>query len=382
MDMQQRRIRQQNRDMAIKLMIPTAILAKLIYLYFLPIKYFFDSFRMVDMLNNGDNATFGWTGYQDAVDFHRVINIFDLTNINQFSIFYGLIMTPIIMIIVSRVKEMELKEVLFTLMATGVLNIYVFNINKEMIQILYFFAIYIIISLPIKNTVIKIIGCALVYYWESLNFRNYYILMAAMCIFLYFIFLWLKKRKRIGKIVIIFTVILCFVGVFVFFYLSQFVSYEDYSDALNIRDASTGTIREAGGANSAIYNPIEVNDNLGIFMLDYVINAVRMMIPVELLLKSPGYAPFFVYQIFILIYLFRTIKNIKKINNKMIVVLSCFVAYFFGSVVFEPDFGSWVRHEATTFPILQLMAFGSNVYDEIDLVKSKERIGRYEAKNV
>ena len=163
---------------------------------------------------------------------------------------------------------------------------------------------------------------------------------------------------------IAFTVVLCFAGVFIFFYISQFVSYEDYRDALNIRDNSTSTIREAGGANSAIYNPIEVNDNFGIFMFDYIINAVRMMIPVELLVKSPGYAPFFVYQIFILIYLFRTIRNLKQINNKMVVVLSCFGAYFFGSVVFEPDFGSWVRHEATTFPIMQLMALQSYNYDE------------------
>lgn len=363
MDLQQRKIRQQNRDLAIKLIIPVAILAKIIYIYFLPPRYFFDSWRMVAMLT--DNGSMGaWTGYQDAVEFHAKINVLNLTDVNQFSIFYGMIMTPLIIFMVSKVQEMEMKEVLFTLMATGVLNIYVFTINKEMIQIMYFFAIYIVVSLPIKNTLVKIIGCALVYYWESLNFRSYYILMAAMSIFLYFIFVGLKKRRKIGKMLIAFTVVLCFAGVFIFFYISQFVSYEDYRDALNIRDNSTSTIREAGGANSAIYNPIEVNDNFGIFMFDYIINAVRMMIPVELLVKSPGYAPFFVYQIFILIYLFRTIRNLKQINNKMVVVLSCFGAYFFGSAVFEPDFGSWVRHEATTFPIMQLMALQSYNYDE------------------
>ena len=106
MSLTERRIRQQNRDMAIKLMVPTAILAKLIYIYFLPMKYFFDSWRMVDMLNNGNEATTGWTGYQDAVNFHASINIFHLTEIYHFSIFYGLIMTPVMMIIVSRVIVM------------------------------------------------------------------------------------------------------------------------------------------------------------------------------------------------------------------------------------------------------------------------------------
>ena len=148
-------------------------------------------------------------------------------------------MTPVMMFIVSRAKEMELREVLFTLMATGVLNIYVFNINKEMIQILYFFAIYIVISLPIKNTFIKVLGCSAVYYMESMNFRSYYIIMASMTVLVYFIFRWLRKRERIRRRHIVITVLLCFIGVFVFFYASQFVAYEDYMEAMNVRDGTT-----------------------------------------------------------------------------------------------------------------------------------------------
>lgn len=359
------KIRQQNRDTTMLLIAPTAILAKIIYMYFLPMKYFFDSYRMVDMLVNGDKATSGWTGYQMAVDFHKAINIFHFTTINQFSTFYGLIMTIAIMIIVSKAKEMDFKDSLFTLMATGVLNIYVFCINKEMIQILYFFVIYIIINSPIKNTLLKLLGCAIVYYWESTSFRSYYIIMAAMSVLLYFIFIWLKRRNKVTKLMIVATVIICFVGVFAFFYASSFVAHDDYIDALNVRDGSTSTIREQGGATSAIYNPIEVNGNLGIFMVDYIINAFRMMIPIELLLKSPGYAPFFIYQIFTLIYLFKALANIKTMDKKMVVALSCFVAFFFGSVVFEPDFGSWVRHEATTFPVFQLLVYQNRTQNNV-----------------
>ena len=49
---------------------------------------------------------------------------------------------------VSKVQEMEMKEVLFTLMATGVLNIYVFTINKEMIQIMTINIINGVIIIP------------------------------------------------------------------------------------------------------------------------------------------------------------------------------------------------------------------------------------------
>ncbi|WP_370748723.1 hypothetical protein [Eubacterium sp.] len=365
--MEQKRVsvRQQNRDITLLLIAPTAILAKIIYMYFLPSKYFFDSWRMIDMLVNGEKSTIAWTGYQQAVDFHKAINIFHFNTINQFSTFYGLIMTIVIMFIVSKAKEMDFMDSLFTLMATGVLNIYVFCINKEMIQILYFILIYIIITSPIKNTMLKLIGCVAVYYWESTSFRSYYIIMAAMSVLLYFAFTWLKRRNKVTKLMIVTTVIICFVGVFAFFYASSFVAHDDYIDALNVRDSSTSTIREQGGANSAIYNPIEVNGNLGVFMIDYVINAFRMMIPIELLLKSPGYAPFFVYQIFILVYLFKALANIKTMDKKMVVALSCFVAYFFGSVVFEPDFGSWVRHEATTFPVFQLLVYQNRTQNNV-----------------
>lgn len=365
--MEQKRVsvRQQNRDITLLLIAPTAILAKIIYMYFLPSKYFFDSWRMIDMLVNGEKSTIAWSGYQQAVDFHKAINIFHFNTINQFSTFYGLIMTIVIMFIVSKAKEMDFMDSLFTLMATGVLNIYVFCINKEMIQILYFILIYIIITSPIKNTMLKLIGCVAVYYWESTSFRSYYIIMAAMSVLLYFVFTWLKRRNKVTKLMIVTTVIICFVGIFAFFYASSFVAHDDYIEALNVRDSSTSTIREQGGANSAIYNPIEVNGNLGVFMIDYVINAFRMMIPIELLLKSPGYAPFFVYQIFILLYLFKALANIKTMDKKMVVALSCFVAYFFGSVVFEPDFGSWVRHEATTFPVFQLLVYQNRTQNNV-----------------
>lgn len=365
--MEQKRVsvRQQNRDITLLLIAPTAILAKIIYMYFLPSKYFFDSWRMIDMLVNGEKSTIAWSGYQQAVDFHKAINIFHFNTINQFSTFYGLIMTIVIIFIVSKAKEMDFMDSLFTLMATGVLNIYVFCINKEMIQILYFILIYIIITSPIKNTMLKLIGCVAVYYWESTSFRSYYIIMAAMSVLLYFVFTWLKRRNKVTKLMIVTTVIICFVGVFAFFYASSFVAHDDYIDALNVRDDTTNTIKNQGGASTAIYNITPVQGNLVAFMFNYIINAFRMMIPIELLLKSPGYAPFFIYQIFILIYLFKALANIKTMDKKMVVALSCFVAYFFGSVVFEPDFGSWVRHEATTFPVFQLLVYQNRTQNNV-----------------
>lgn len=368
MDLQEQKARKQNRDMALLLIVPTAVLAKIILHLFLPEKYFYDSWRMLDMLNNGEKATSAWGGYQTAVDAHKSLNIFNLTSFEQFSVLYGIVMTIVVLIIVSRTKEMDRMQVIFTLMAVGILNIYVFVINKEMIQIVYFLAIYIIISLPINNNLIKVLGCAGIFYLESINFRAYYIIMACLVVGVYLIFTWLRSLSQITKIHIFLTIVACFLMVFIFFYLSSFVSPQDYKDALSARDGSTQTVDNAseGGATSAIRNPIEVNGNLGVFFYDYVINAVRMMMPVELLIKNPGYFPFVVYQVFILIYVIKTLKNIKKLDKKILVALSCFIAYFLGSVVFEPDFGSWTRHEATTFPVLQMLALQNEKKETIE----------------
>ena len=326
------------------------------------------------MSENGTMAS--WEGYQKTVDFYDKINFFNFTNLSQWSIFMGILMTPIIMLMVSKTKEMELRECFFALMATGLLNIYVFSITKELIQILFFALIYIIICLPIKNVLIKILGCAAVFYWESTFYRSYYIIMAAMTVFLYFVFLWLKRKNKINKKTVFVTIILCFAAVFLFLYASQFISQEDFLSAINTRDTSVNE-----NANTAIMNVLEVNGNFAIFMLDYVVAAIRMMIPIELLIKSPMYAPFVLCQFFILYYFIKSLINVKKLDSNMIVVISCFSAYLFGSFIFEPDFGSWVRHEAATFPILQIMAFNSHVYGNEHRSNIVEEIKVYETKN-
>lgn len=375
MDLKNQKIRQQNRDVTILLIPIVAVIAKLIQFFALPDKYFFDSWRMISMLTGKDFMA-SWGGYETTVNLYRKINIFNFVTVNQWSISLGIIMTIVVMIVISRTKEMMIRESIFVLMATGLLNIYVFSITKEMVQISFFFLIYFIICLPIQNTLIKLLGCVLIFYWESTFYRSYYIIMAAMAVFLYCIFIWLKKREKISKSMVFLALMLSFIAIFAFLYASKYVSYDDYISAINVRDDSINT-----GANTAIRNPITVNSNLGIFMFDYIVCAIRMMIPIELLIKSPVYAPFVIYQFFILYYFIKTLINIKKIDSSMVVVLSCFSAYLFGSFIFEPDFGSWVRHESATFPILQFMAFRSEAQEKYETLGMKKGTRLYEAKN-
>lgn len=375
MNIQERKIRQQNRDMAIKLMIPVAILGKLIQFYILPDKYFYDSWRMALMMQ-GETSQGWWSGYETTINIFSKVNIFGLTTSRQWSILLGIIFTLLLVALVSRVKEMSMSECIYTLMATGLMNIYVFNLAKEPIQMTYFFFIMLIILLPIKNTFIKIIGCCGIYYWESNTFREYYIMMAAMVVVLYFIFLWLRKRRNIKTYYVILSIIISVSAMIAFVYASQYVAPDAYEDVMIVRDKYSND-----EATSSIKNPIEVNGNFGIWAFDYILAAIRMMIPVEMILKSPVYAPFFVYQIFVLIYLVRAMKNVKRLDTQLLLSLACFSAYILGSFVFEPDFGSWVRHEAAAFPIFYLMAYEDLGFRKRVKENNLEQRKRYEATN-
>lgn len=193
------KVRESNRNTTLILMPIVALLAKLIQLFILPDKYFYDSSRMQSMMNNDGKMPAWGGGYKTVVDIFSKINFFNFTKIEQWSIELGIIFTILLMVLVSKVKEMSMMECIFTLMATGVLNIYVFVLAKEPIQTFFFICIMLVIFLPINNIFIKLLGCCLIFYWESNTFREYYIIMAAMALFLFLIFYILKKIKKLSR---------------------------------------------------------------------------------------------------------------------------------------------------------------------------------------
>lgn len=352
MSLTNQKIRESNRNTTLLLIPIMALLGKLVQFFILPGKYFYDSFRMQSMMNN-DGAMGAWGGgYVTVVEIFSKINFWKFTRIEQWSVELGIIFTIFLLVIISRVKEMSIMESVYTLMVTGLLNIYVFVLAKEPLQFFYFLCIMIIILLPIKNIILKLIGCCLIYYWESNTFREYYIIMAAMALVLFLIFYVLRKIKQIKLKHILIAVVLCYLAMFALVYASQYVTPEEFDSVMVVRDQYANE-----GAKTTIANIWPVNGNYGLFMANYVICSVRMMIPIELIIMSPVYLPFFVYQIFILVYWIRSLKNIKKLNDQVFLALTCFTAYLMGSFVFEPDFGSWVRHEAASFPIFYIMAY-------------------------
>lgn len=348
-----------NKMTTIVMLIPLTIICKILQFTVLPDKYFYDSGRMLSM-STGSNTMQAWGGaYEIVADLFREINILNFTTLQEWAYYLAFIFGIILILMLSRIDEPDNLQLFFIICSIGLLNIYIFNISKDIIQYGIFFLMYLVIINKRIPKILKIVGTFFIFYWESTFFRSYYILMGALFIILYGIIKVIQKRDKPinrNELIGVFSVI--FIVMFLLVYFSQFISYEDYQSLINVRYEVPNP-----GAVSAINNLIDDRGNLALYMVNYVINAVRMMLPVELLLNGPFYAPFVIYQIMILYYLILTIKSLNKNTNEIVVLaLSAFLGYLLVSFTFEPDFGSFVRHEAATFPILHLMALRKENY--------------------
>ena len=348
-----------NKRYLLMLVLPITVLAKFIQFNFLPDKYFYDSSRMLSMLNNtGDMPAWGG-GYEVVVNVFKKINFLGFTTLNEWAIFLATIFGIMLVFMIARLEDMDIVQTIFMMASIGLLNIYVFNISKEIIQYGIFMLMYIIVIQKKIKPPIKVILCFGVFYWESTFFRSYYILMGALFVLVYCIFKKIQiDNKPIKAGTVCKILIIIFFAVFVLLFLSKYISYEDYQMVLGVSES-----HENLGATSAIVDLIPVNGNLGLFMLNYVINAVRMMIPVELLTNGVFYVPFVLFQVFVLYYFVKSLKKLNRDTSDMeVIALAAFCGYLLGSFLFETVFGSFVRHEAATFPILHVMAVNKSNY--------------------
>lgn len=106
---------------------------------------------------------------------------------------------------------------------------------------------------------------------------------------------------------------------------------------------------ESVDAVTIINEPFGESTSYRIFVQNYLVNAVRIMVPLELLTKGVKYIPFIIYQIFVTYNIF---KMSSKLNDRNIMWLVTVISFMMVSIIFEPDFGSFIRHESTLILIL------------------------------
>lgn len=282
----------------------------------------------------------------NAITFFQKINIFNITSYNDWEIYISIIFNIILLLVVSRVKyKLSFEQFMYICLSIMVLNIFDFCLAKEPVQMLYFLLIFIVlISKRIKNQTKYIVSC-LVILLSAATLRNYYLLILLFMVVSTLVCnVFLKKNRKI-KITDILIIILA-VGVcyYIFLNIVKHVSPGDYSELIRVRSRTSD-------ARTDIRNFIQ-SSNLVIFTINYIITIIRLVFPIELLLMGPKYAPYILYQIFMSYFLIKNIKSLKQNTGVKNIVIYLYIGFILGSAAFEPDFGSWVRHEAILFPLI------------------------------
>lgn len=99
-------------------------------------------------------------------------------------------------------------------------------------------------------------------------------------------------------------------------------------------------------------------------LLNLPINVFRLLFPLEIAIRGPLYILFFIYQLMLDYLLYKALSRQFKDHkdSKSMILCSAFLAFVAVGSFFEPDFGSWLRHEVTTFPILQALFFAKGTH--------------------
>lgn len=172
-----------------------------------------------------------WGGnYEWTADTFRKINFFNFTSIQQWSIFIGITFSLILIIMLKDYVVSSSREKLFLWCSVGMLNIYVFNIGKDIVQYVILLLIYFVCKYEC-NIWIKVVLIASVLYYESTFFRSYYLIMAGLFVL---VFLILRKLTA-NKQRIFFAFLTIFLVMFFAVYLMQYINPDDYDELLTIK---------------------------------------------------------------------------------------------------------------------------------------------------
>lgn len=320
-------------------LFPLGLFLKIFQYIFFPSKYFIDSNYILKLINININLErYGSAFYNTALIF-KFINVFNFVSLKQWSYFLYITFTIICFLLLLRYKSFSIFESVFILASYSILNLYSFNLSKDIIQFVFFICIYLTI-LSSKNNTKKITIILLLLIFESIFFRPYYVLIAVLLFIFYFVFTRFKTdtiSKRMVKSLFIWVI---------FLLISKIIFPSHFESLIFVRNQITDML----SANTEINNIFNTNSgNITIFFINYCLNGIRILFPIELIFHGIRYLPFVIYQF---MFSYIIIGNLRKVDEDNLVPLILIISYLLVSFIFEPDFGSVVRHESALFIIL------------------------------
>lgn len=320
----------------------------------------FSGFKAADFWGASNSAT---NVGDNTISFFQVLNL-GFTSYQTWEVYLTIIYNILIFLCVRNFFQRNpyagWKENSFVYLNVAILNIFCLNLAKEPYQMIFFLLMALAISIP-KTYNQKCIALSIALVITILYSRKYFGLVLMYFLILNFLIDKLfkngkpiklndkkEKRKLYGKLLLL---VMLF-GVLHFFFMSYLQT--DNEDTYNEMMAANS--RDWTPAASQI-TPLFPNSNPALLAVDYFIKIFRLMIPIELLFKlKVTYLFLLVYQGFLLQFLIRTFKfRDKKRNPTRTIAMYLYIAFLLCSATFEPDYGSWIRHQGVAFPIILLL---------------------------
>ncbi len=299
-----------------------------------------------------------------TIKFFDLLNIFNLSTYIQFEIYISIIWNLILFLIIFKLnKKLDIIQALFVVLSIVILNIFDFCLAKEPVQMLYFIAIYLIICSKRLSIIFKSIFTLLIFLLIAIILRKYYILMAFFFLVIYGSYYLLKKFdvKKYRVMIITLCIIISLMSLLI---LSSLFMPSQYKDLVKVRK----TISDAA-SDIHVISETQINPSMMILFVDYIIVFIRLIFPIELLPLGIKYIPYIVYQLLITYIIIKSIRTLYQNNESRNISIFAYIAFVLGSAMFEPDFGSWIRHEAVFCPIIFIACNAKTIKEK---VKSEE----------
>jgi len=251
--------------------------------------------------------------------------------------------------VVKKAPPQSLAAFLLLLAFSVLLPFYVFTVGKDFLQYLIFFLMAAAL-LYLPKEPIKLLGGLVFVLITAVFFRNYYVLMFGFALGLYGVALLYRLPKSISHQAMFLMALFCLVVLALFFLRA--VLPEATDTLFTVRTVTNMGLGYTHETDKAILDLLPLDRSVPGFLANYITAAIRMMFPAELC-ASLGDIPFVVFQLLCTVLLFFEFLKSRRAKARTS-VYSLIIAFYLMSFFFEPDFGSWFRHETAAFPLLWL----------------------------
>ena len=249
--------------------------------------------------------------------------------------------------VVWNARPKNLASVLVLMGFSVFLPFYVFMPGVDMLQYLVFGLVSLVLF-AVPGQAAKAAGSALLLLPVALFLRDYYFLMI-LFIGIVFVFAILYRRKKSIPEQSLFLICTAIVVIFAI-YLMRLFAPESLDTLFTVRTMMNRGAGSAPAPDKLIYDFLPLERSVPGFLANYIFAAVRILFPLELCANISD-APFAVFQVLLTVLLISELVKSRRVRGRT-AVYTVIIAFLLMSFFFEPDFGSWFRHEAAAFPVI------------------------------